>query len=94
MLCYLCKEKKDVLTDLRKFKVRKSQIRNVSHLRKIANLTNYLTPQICGFAIWGNYLRFAHLCQQPFILYYYRTVLSVQACWKKVDNNVVDLADY
>jgi hypothetical protein len=26
-----------------------------------ANLTNYLGPQICGFAVCGNYLRTAHL---------------------------------
>jgi hypothetical protein len=31
--------------------VLKSQIRKVSHLRKVRKCDNYLTPQICGFAI-------------------------------------------
>jgi hypothetical protein len=38
--------------------VRKSQIRKVSRLGKI-HMTNYLSLQICGFAICGNYLRTA-----------------------------------
>jgi len=34
-----------------------------------ANLTHYLSPQICGFAIWGTYLRIASLSEWPdFIL--------------------------
>ncbi len=35
----------------KKIGVRKSQIRKVSHLRRSVNLTSYLGPEICGFAI-------------------------------------------
>ncbi len=42
---------------------RKSQIRKLKHLRKIRkSMKIYLSPQICGFAICGTYVRTAHLC--------------------------------
>jgi hypothetical protein len=44
--------------------VRKSQIRIKDHIcGRSANLTNYLSPQICG-----TYLRTAQLCIQAYIL--------------------------
>jgi hypothetical protein len=60
-----------VFADLRKFKVRKSQkdgvrksqIRKVPHLRNVRKPTKlqYLSPQICGFAICGTYLLTANM---------------------------------
>jgi hypothetical protein len=32
-------------------------VRKVSHLRKVRNLLNYLSPQVNGFPICGTYLR-------------------------------------
>jgi hypothetical protein len=59
------KEKNCEFEDLRKFYVRKLQKNRKSKIRKVVNLrnlTNYVSPQICGFAICGTYLRTAHLC--------------------------------
>jgi hypothetical protein len=60
----ICKVRKYVFADLRKFSVHKSQkilgpqIRKVTHLPKHANLT--ISTQICGFAICVTYLRTAN----------------------------------
>jgi hypothetical protein len=42
-----CKSFKSV--NHKKDRVRKSKIRKLQHLRKAANLTNYLSPYCCGF---------------------------------------------
>ncbi len=38
-----------------------SQICKCNTCRKFANITNFVSPPICGFAIWGTYLRTANL---------------------------------
>ncbi len=67
--CCICNEKKYVFADLRKFKSanhkkiwsanRKSAKCHICGMS--ANLTNYLSPQICEFSICGTYLRTAYL---------------------------------
>ncbi len=64
-ICYICEDKQYVIVDLRKFtspnhKKIGSANRKSAKCRtcgRSANLTNFLSPQICGFAICGTYLR-------------------------------------
>ncbi len=70
IICYICKDKNYVFAGLRKFSILKSQKKIRSANRKSAkchicgrstNLTNYLSPQNCRFAICRTYLWTAHL---------------------------------
>ncbi len=46
----------------------KSQIRKLPHVQKVRNYKNFVSPQMCGLAIYGTYLRTAHLCRMHNIL--------------------------
>ncbi len=69
IICYICKEEKYVFADSGSFKSanhkkigfanRKSSRFNI--YGRSAILTNYLSPQSCGFAFCGNFWRTAHL---------------------------------
>ncbi len=65
-ICYICKEKGYVLADVRKFQVRKSQIRKGSHLRK-GRKSNTLFKS-ANLRIWGTYLRIALLSEWPYFI--------------------------
>ncbi len=49
--------------------VREKQIRKGSHLLKVRKSNKYLSPQICGFAICGTYLRTAQLWYKEMLIF-------------------------
>ena len=53
-ICKVLSPQKNLGPQIAKYRVRKSQICKLPHLQKVRkNVTNFVTPQICGFAICG-----------------------------------------